>query len=337
MIKKIFNKIKKLILNSKTMFIIVSLSIGGAIKFFEQIKQIYDYKSIYYALLFIDLFKNELILFCVFYFWWDYLLKFTKKFFESFYKLKQSSTCIFIAGKNIKTRNIIMHLSSIVFVVSCFAAYNLYHYAYGKYIYLLNYDRLIINKSNSLFSNGNIEKSISNLEVCVNLLSSKRCNTRLDELKERVELADSMRLMLQAMDRVNFRGRKLVIEDIYYLDRDKVFYNDSLRAVLNDINYAKSAYSDSIHSIMTDQNDKALNSLQDLNQKFPGYCDTHVLINEMLMLKNNNMSKPYILYLKKNGIKDFLSKINVISYSDEINFDGIYFDEPEFNEIDYDE
>lgn len=289
----------------KITYITIAALAGGILAFGERTKEFIESQAIDYVLIAIELFKFEL-----------FILLFTLVFWDKLYLLTKKSASIvfrYIFSNNSKNRReryswvaIGISIFAVILGIVSVATFHSWYYAKGKYIYLTNYHRVLIKDSEQAFEKGQIRQAKSNLKTCMSILFSPRCETRYIELNERLDEAQNMRRLLRELKPSNYLGRIKIVEDIYYLDKNEEFFEEASSSLRHELKSIQESYSHSITKLMAGSREEAKRELQDINKKYPGYGDSHIIIRE-LENGRTSASTPYVSSLQILGPYRFSS------------------------------
>lgn len=185
-----------------------------------------------------------------------------------------------------------------------FSAYHGSYYLIGKRLLLARYPSLAIMRADSAFSEGRFDKARWSLRACADVIKNKQCAELLEQLDRRERLAHELRTI--ATTRTYFSPAvSALLFDSYEFDKDSMNYRQVTAAWDKRAGEAKSIYLRALHELQKGNNEEGLALLRKVNRRFPGYGNSHKLIEEAT---NGRLRKPqggYLLALQRYGADQF--------------------------------
>ena len=105
-----------------------------------------------------------------------------------------------------------------------------YKYCVGKRIFFNNYHRLMVAEASVDFLQGKPYKALRELRICARLFDNQDCRELEETLKKRLNHAESLKTLFGAAP-LGSPQKVELLEDIYYLDRDQLFYEESASVI----------------------------------------------------------------------------------------------------------
>lgn len=297
-------------INFKKISLLLSSIAGGFIFFREKINEIFSSTIITDIYAIIDIFLLEIILLIFLLIFYEKIIKIFIDFYKSLKFI--SSNKNFKNEAHVKYKILYFSFFSFILLLTLSISYTSYKIVQGKYIYVTNYHRALIEKAENSFETGKIEISKKHLHTCINILKNERCRTRLESLNSRFLTADLLKELNNHTGNRNLHARIKLTEDIYYLTKDSEYNNLSNRSIFELFMDAGYKYSSAINMIKDKNYRDARDKLNELNSKIPGYNATTTLIKEIEKIINsrnpkiNKKNYPFVYYAINYDIDSFI-------------------------------
>lgn len=275
----------KVFTNLKFIYLSLGALIAGIISFESQLKKLIESHALEYLLLFIDLFKIEILTILIFLIFGGGILSIIKSSAIIVLKMVVKGELGELHISKIINRVVGIFIIIIIIGVCSVSCYHLWYLGIGKYISITNYHRALIVESETAFKKGDIKAAKSKLITCIGVVFSSRCKSRLAEINKRISQAENMRNLMQSLKRSNYFGRIKLAEDIYYLEKNMDSFQEILNSVKDDLKRIKIEYITALNFIMSGDIEKAEKYFINVNKKLPGYGDSHILLREIKKLK----------------------------------------------------
>ncbi|MFH1983447.1 MAG: hypothetical protein ABIL58_16510 [Pseudomonadota bacterium] len=200
---------------------------------------------------------------------------------------------------SVNKKNYVFLFISILLIFA--TAYQLNKYFSGKRILIKNYPRVMVAEASNYFSDGDIQEALRHMNVCESIFRNDACKEYKEILEKRIENANRLKELYNRISIMN-PVKLTILEDIYYLNRDQKFYTEMSERYAEKISSLTDKYRNACNLILNKKYQAAINILNDIQLKAPGFGDCHVLLYS---LNNKQYSNAYLRNLIENGVEKF--------------------------------
>jgi hypothetical protein len=176
----------------------------------------------------------------------------------------------------------------------------------GKKVHFQNYATILEGRANRAFLEGKIQSAQLHLHVCEEVFHA--CPNSLGILDHRLQKAKILREIQAAAPLQALSKRQLLVE-IFALDADRKYYESALAKHIQFQQSIRRQYVEALRAIEHNDGAKARDLLQEVQERFPGYGDCHILLRELGRSQQGGAQTPYLLALKRLGLSDFVSRV----------------------------
>lgn len=269
----------------------------------EKLQALFTNKAVLYAYILLDLFR------------WELLAIFMGLVAFSFLRRRLASTVAALgffyqgraAAKAYRRQLLFVGISAIFLLWISWKQGE--RFVLGKKIHYTNYDEILIDRANEDFKRSRLLLARLHLRVCAEVLN--RCATTVSSMDERLEKARILRKAYEQAPAYSV-GKRQLLDEILALDGDQVFHDQGIADYRRSLAAIHELYLEALRAIVRKDSEDAIKNLREVQARFPGYGDCHLLLSELNGGGGGRAvegKRVYLNALQRQGVETFARNV----------------------------